>query len=378
MNQTGWFGTTASDADGDTVQYFVDWNYDGNADESSPYVSSGQTYYFYHSWPTSGTKWVRFIARDNHGNWSSWVWHSLYVNGSPTLWASGSTSLSLNEYGWYGAVASDPDGDQVRYYVDWNYDGNAEAVSPFVPSGQTYYFYHSWPDAGTKWMRFIAQDSKGNWSSWVPWSTNVYAPIPGVCANNLSFCPGTTLNPAIPGPPTPGLCSAGNPATITGNSSGPWSWVCNGLYGGTPSGTCNASIATNNVSTRTIQKVCKGTDFPYNNSSVNALCVNATSVNFSQTSDNASWTCNQGNCGYTASTSITKKDPLVPACGADNGAKFCTDKEPESLCSSGTHSTPSYNSGTGMWEWTCTGECPATVINCSAQGKKFCGWIETN
>ena len=59
-------------------------------------------------------------------------------------------------------------------------------------------------------------------------SVRVY--IDGLC--------GTSNAKSFPSKPLTGLCSAGTESSVTG--SGPWSWTCSGLNGGTDSTTCNA------------------------------------------------------------------------------------------------------------------------------------------
>lgn len=59
-------------------------------------------------------------------------------------------------------------------------------------------------------------------------SVRVY--IDGLC--------GTSNAKSFPSKPSTGLCSAGTESSVTG--SGPWSWTCSGLNGGTDSTTCNA------------------------------------------------------------------------------------------------------------------------------------------
>jgi len=61
------------------------------------------------------------------------------------------------------------------------------------------------------------------------------SPINGACgiANNRSSYSIPTIN----------LCNYGTPSAVTG--SGPWTWICNGLYGGSNSSICTANKASN-------------------------------------------------------------------------------------------------------------------------------------
>jgi hypothetical protein len=56
-------------------------------------------------------------------------------------------------------------------------------------------------------------------------------PVNGVC--------GSSNGGVLTSAPTDNLCSAGTPSAVTG--SGPWSWSCNGLYGGT-NASCSALL----------------------------------------------------------------------------------------------------------------------------------------
>ena len=56
-------------------------------------------------------------------------------------------------------------------------------------------------------------------------------PVNGVC--------GSSNGGVLTSAPTDNLCSAGTPSAVTG--SGPWSWSCSGLYGGTNAG-CSALL----------------------------------------------------------------------------------------------------------------------------------------
>ena len=57
------------------------------------------------------------------------------------------------------------------------------------------------------------------------------APVNGVC--------GSSNGKILTGAPAADLCTAGTPSAVTG--SGPWSWNCNGLYGGT-NASCSALL----------------------------------------------------------------------------------------------------------------------------------------
>ena len=60
---------------------------------------------------------------------------------------------------------------------------------------------------------------------------SAYKKVNGVC--------GSSSGQTLPSAPTSNLCSSGTATTVTG--SGPWTWTCTGLHGGSTSPTCTAN-----------------------------------------------------------------------------------------------------------------------------------------
>jgi hypothetical protein len=65
------FSTSATDPDGDRVQYRFDWG-DGQISEWTPLVNSGVSASKSHSYPDTGTYYIKAQARDEHGATSGW------------------------------------------------------------------------------------------------------------------------------------------------------------------------------------------------------------------------------------------------------------------------------------------------------------------
>jgi hypothetical protein len=61
---------------------------------------------------------------------------------------------------WYTFNSSDPDGDDVRFYIDWG--DCTYFVTDFVPSGTEKTETHTWEDFGTFIIKAFAIDTKGN------------------------------------------------------------------------------------------------------------------------------------------------------------------------------------------------------------------------
>lgn len=173
------------------------------------------------------------------------------------------------------------------------------------------------------------------------------------CSANKSIdgvC-GTANGVSTPTSPSTGLCSAGNSTAVT-NSSYTWHWSCNGIYGGTTA-TCNAP-----------QKV-HGSCGPANGSNVyteptSGLCAtgNATSVIGAGPFD---WTCNGINGGNNVSCSANLI--VNGVCGPANG-QYSMAAPTNGLCSAGTATVVS---GSGPFTWSCNGVNGGTASSCASQ-----------
>jgi hypothetical protein len=87
------------------------------------------------------------------------------------------------------------------------------------------------------------------------------------------------------------------------------------------------------------------------------------------------WICSGQNGGDPMDCHTEPDTPVVPQCGIN--VNFCTGNT-SSPCASGSASAFVNEEGYEV-SWTCTGSCvdPITT-NCSARGKKSCGWKEVN
>jgi len=164
------YRTNAIDSDGDEVQVRFDW--DGSYSSWSPLAASGTTFITTHAWSTPGTYQVKAQAKDEHGassRWSSALTVVISGGGSnnppntPSV-PSGPTSGSPGTSYAYDASATDPDGDQVKYYFDWD-DGSGDWTG-LVASGSSALLSHVWAAADTYEVRVKAQDEHGAESGW--------------------------------------------------------------------------------------------------------------------------------------------------------------------------------------------------------------------
>jgi hypothetical protein len=72
--------------------------------------------------------------------------------------------------------SSDPDGDDIRYGIDWNNDGNIDQWYPssgMVTSGSIQAISYNWLTSGEKTFKAVVQDEFGNESSWSSHTINI-------------------------------------------------------------------------------------------------------------------------------------------------------------------------------------------------------------
>ena len=120
------------------------------------------------------------------------------IPNTPTISgpATGSNGSTLT----YTFDATDPDGDQIRYLVDWESDGAPYVTVPssgYVNSGTARTASNSWTTAGTQTFRVRAQDDQGASSAWRSFSVVVSAPA-GTCDwVNTAYLGLNTGNPGM-------------------------------------------------------------------------------------------------------------------------------------------------------------------------------------
>jgi hypothetical protein len=164
-----YYFTLANDPDNDNVKYTFDWG-DGTISETD-LVESGSVENASHIWSKAETYLVKCNTTDNKGSSSMWS-KSLYVkiadNNPPDtpIMPSGPTSgLSYTAYN-YGTSANDPDGDHVRYVIDWGDGTTSWTGLDFIESGKNKSLFHKWSNSGTYQVKAMAMDDKGAFSMW--------------------------------------------------------------------------------------------------------------------------------------------------------------------------------------------------------------------
>ena len=66
----------------------------------------------------------------------------------------------------YDTQAADPDGDNIRYGIDWDNNNTVDEWTAYVPSNTALSTNHSWALAGSYTFKALAQDSNGASSGW--------------------------------------------------------------------------------------------------------------------------------------------------------------------------------------------------------------------
>jgi len=156
----------AEDIEENNVQYFIKWG-DGDT-ESTGFYPSGEEVTVSHSWSSSGDYDIEARAKDDHGNEGGWSVYPVRIgNHHPNIPdidgpSSGGTGVDIT----FAFTATDPDGDDVYYDIDWG-DGNS--ITDYGPyeSGEEAQASHTWEVKGTYIIKARARDDFcGFYSSW--------------------------------------------------------------------------------------------------------------------------------------------------------------------------------------------------------------------
>lgn len=76
----------------------------------------------------------------------------------------GPVDMFVGDVGSYETSSTDPDGDEIRYVIDW--DDGTTSRSDFLPSGAVQTFEHQWTSKGSFDVKVKARDKYGKESSW--------------------------------------------------------------------------------------------------------------------------------------------------------------------------------------------------------------------
>ncbi len=164
------FSVLSEDPNDDNVSYFVDWG-DGNIADWTDFYSSGDQIKINYSWDIEGQYAVRVKAKDIYENESIW---SETINieierrnippdtpEKPEGPTSGIQKVSYE----FNFTTTDPDDDNVSYFIDWGDDTTSSWLGPFN-SGDICKASHIFKNHGTYGIKVKAKDIYGNESLW--------------------------------------------------------------------------------------------------------------------------------------------------------------------------------------------------------------------
>jgi rhodanese-related sulfurtransferase len=163
------FSTSAADPDDDTVKYGWDWDGDDIVNDWTNYYPSATSVNITHSWTVAGTYTVKVIAEDNVGDqsdFSSALTLTIVVNIPPdTPDIIGPANGKAGDDCEYRFVTTDPNEDDVSYYVEWG-DESVEDWSEPYESDENFTAGHTWDAEGAYTIRVKARDIHGAESDW--------------------------------------------------------------------------------------------------------------------------------------------------------------------------------------------------------------------
>jgi hypothetical protein len=162
------YTSSSTDPDGNQIRYGFDWG-DGKS-SASGLINSGTAASVSHSWDRAGTYNVRVNATDSRGGKSAYsAPKSVVISAAnrppaaPAAPLGPGTGVARAFYS-YSGLATDPDGDNVKYTFDWG-DGKTSQTG-LVRSGQRTALSHSWASPGRYSIKVRATDSKKASSVW--------------------------------------------------------------------------------------------------------------------------------------------------------------------------------------------------------------------
>jgi hypothetical protein len=162
-----------TDADGDDMYLWIDWG-DETQGWLGPYTS-GSVHNIMHTWEDPGVFEVRAKTRDVNYEESQWS-DSLIVSignlapNKPEI--NGPPSGLIDSDIEFTFVATDPNNDQLLYYIDWG-DGNTEEwIGPYN-SGEEVVLTHSWNEEKRFSVKAKVKDPDGLETGWTYHNINI-------------------------------------------------------------------------------------------------------------------------------------------------------------------------------------------------------------
>lgn len=154
------FNFVSTEPDNEDIFYFVDWGDGSNTGWFGPFASGVQATKS-HSWLSTGNYYIKAKAKDEKGAESPWSDTFVFIvteNQPPNVpEINGTTKGKPNVEYTYKLKTSDPNNDDVYYYVDWDDGSNSGWVGPFT-SGEEISLNHSFSKKGRYKISARAKD----------------------------------------------------------------------------------------------------------------------------------------------------------------------------------------------------------------------------
>jgi len=103
---------------------------------------------------------INFFVEDNAGNNVQDTTNFIMEYGPSKPTINGPRSGTANTDLTYSFRSTEPTGDQVSYYIDWD-DGTTTDWTSYVDSGTSITETHQWSSEGSYTIKAKAKDSKG-------------------------------------------------------------------------------------------------------------------------------------------------------------------------------------------------------------------------
>jgi hypothetical protein len=168
INELYTYTAVSTEPDGEDVYYFFDWGDGTNSGWLGPY-NPGISASAQKSWANAGNYQVRAKARDINlvsSGWSTPITVSILTDRPPaTPTITGPAEGAPGNAYLYKLLTTDPDGDQVYYFIDWGDGQTNEWIGPYN-SGAIATITHEWTEEGSYTIQAKAKDTYGVESDW--------------------------------------------------------------------------------------------------------------------------------------------------------------------------------------------------------------------
>jgi len=188
---------TTEDPEGDIIEAIhIDWG-DGDIQQVDGPFESGEEVPVSHRWIKEGTFEIKAKSEDfwGQGPWSDP--YPVFIGNQPP----GPPTISGPRYGdpqqqmTYTFVSVDVDGDDVKYFIDW--DDGTTIETDYYESGETATETHSWTENKDYYITARAIDTEGKEGEWSeyhirlgdqpPGKPDMYGPNSGVPETEIEF-----------------------------------------------------------------------------------------------------------------------------------------------------------------------------------------------